>query len=152
MFTEFLVDLGCIDIADHDKGQVIWNVAGFVVVKHILAGELIIDVEIPDHRMAVRAFFENGIEHELGALAAGIIKSHGKLAADDFLFFRVFGFRQGRILHRIGQDFDSFRGSIRRCINPVNRAVERGVGIDVAATVLDLLGYFTRGAGCRPFE
>ena len=93
MFTELLVDLGSMDIADHDKSEVVWNVAGFVVIEDIFAGELVVHVEIPDDRMAIRAFLEYGIEHELGALTTGIIKSHRKLASDDFLFFGIFGFR-----------------------------------------------------------
>ena len=83
---------------------------------------------------------KNRVEHELGALATGIIESHGELAADDFLLLGVFFLRKRGVLHRIGKDRYGIRGAFFRDIDPVNRAVEGSVGIDVTAMVLDLLG------------
>ena len=96
--------------------------------------------------MPERAGGENRVEHELGALAAGVVKSHRKLAADDLLLLGVFLFGKGGILHGIGQDRDGIRRALLRNIDPVNRAVERSVGVDVSAAVLNLLGDLARRA------
>ena len=90
--------------------------------------------------MAEWAFGKNGAEHELGGLATGIVKSHRKFATDDFLLLHILVLGERGVLHHIGEDFDGLRGAVRGNIDPINGAVEGGVGIDVAAELLDLVG------------
>ena len=150
--AEFLVDRSSIDIPHHDEGQIIRDIAGFVIVQDILAGELVVDIEVADHWMPERAGGENRVEHELGALATGIIKSHGKLAADDLLLLGVFLLRKRGVLHRIGKNCDGIRGALFWHIDPVDRAIKGSVGIDITAPVLDLLGDLAWRALFRAFE
>ena len=150
--AEFLVDRSGIHIPHHDESQIVRDIAGFIIVQDILAGELVVDIEVTDYWMPERACCENRVEHELGALATGIIKSHGELAADDFLLFRVFLLRKRGILHRIGEDRDGIRGALFWHIDPVDRAIKGSVGIDITAAVLDLLGDLAWRALFRAFE
>ena len=144
--AEFLVDRSSIDIPHHDESQIVRDIAGFVVVQDILAGELVVDIEVADHRMPKRAGGKNRVEHELGALATGIIESHGELTADDFLLFGVFFLRKRGVLHDIGKDRDGIRGALFWHIDPVDRAIKGSVGINVTAPVLNLLGDLARRA------
>ena len=101
---------------------------------------MIVHVEIADDGIAERALRENRVEHELRTLAARIVEPHGKLAPDHLLFLDVFVLGQRGILHRIRQDLHRFGRAVRRNVNPIHRPVKTGVGIDVAAAILHLLG------------
>ncbi len=82
---------------------------------------------------------ESGGEEGLAAHAIRVVHPHGEFAADDFLLLGELLHRQGGIHHRIGQQIERDRHALGRDIDPVDRALEGGVGIDVAAGVLDAL-------------
>ena len=42
-----------IDIADYDEGEIVRDVAGFVILHHLLLGELVIDFDFADDREAI---------------------------------------------------------------------------------------------------
>ena len=53
--------------------------------------------------------------------------------------FVVFFRRQSRIHHRVGKNIERSSDAILRHVDPENRAIERRVGVDVTADVLDFL-------------
>ena len=150
--AEFLANRGSIHITYHDKREIVRNVAGFVIVQYVFPSELIVHIKIADHRMPKWTGGKDRVEHQLGALPTGIIKTHGKLAADDLLLFDVFLLGQRGILHGIRKDSHGIRGPTFWHIDPVNRAIKGRVGIDIASVVLNLLGNLPWWTLFRPFE
>ncbi len=141
-----------IDIADHDEEHIVRHVTALVVGHHFIALQAVEDVEIADDRMPAGMFAESGGEERLAAHAIRVVHAHGEFAADDLLFLGVFLHGQGGIHHRIGQQIERDRHAFGRDIDPVNRPLEGGVGIDVAAGILDALGKGAGAAGRRPLE
>jgi hypothetical protein len=84
--------------------------------------------------------------------AIGIIHAHGELAPDDFLLFFVFLRREGGIHHSVAQRLQRPGNPIFRHVDPKNRAIERGIGVDVTSDVLDALRNLIRRLRFRSFE
>ena len=57
-----------------------------------------------------------------------------------------------RVHHRIGKQFERDRHAFGRNIDPINRAIERRIGVDIAAGVLDALGKLARRPRRRSLE
>ncbi len=86
---ELVVDLLRIDVADDDEEHVIGDVAELVIRHHVVALELVVNLEVADDREAVGMDLVGG-GHELEAgHAVGIVVAHGELAADDLLLLAV---------------------------------------------------------------
>ncbi len=85
-------------------------------------------------------------------MSAGVIEAHGELAADDFLFFGVFFFRESRVCHCVAEDIQSFHRARARDIDIENSPIKRGVSVDVAALVLDGFGDFAAFARSGSLE
>ena len=136
---ELLVHFFRIDIADDDEREIIRNVTRLVILHHLLLRELVVNFDLADHRQAIRMPLIRGGEKELARHPIGIVHAHGEFAPDHFLFLVVFLRRQSRIHHRVGQNIERGRDAVLRHIDPENRAIERRVGVDVTADVLDFL-------------
>ena len=128
-----------IHIADDNKGQIVRNVARFVIIHHLLLRELVINFQLADHRQAIRMLLISGLKGELTRHAIGIIEAHRKFPPDYFLLLDVFIRRQRRVHHCVGQNVERGRHAILRNIDPENGAVERGEGVDITAGILDAL-------------
>ena len=141
-----------VDVAGHDEEHVLRGVAGAVVGGEVVAGQAVEDLEMPDDRVPVGAGAEGGREHEFGAHAVGIIEAHGELAADHLLFLGELAVRQGGVERGVGQKFDRGGRAVGRHIDPIDRAVEGGVGIDVAPGLLHGAGDLVGAAFFRALE
>ena len=138
--AELLIDRFRIDISHDDEGEIVRHVTRLVIPHHLLLRELVEDIQLPDHRQPVGMALKRGREKQLARHPVGIIHAHREFAPDHFLFLRVFLRREGGVHHRIGQNIEGDARAGFRHIDPVNRPIERGVGVDVAAHILDFLG------------
>ena len=138
--AQLLPDFRRIHIPHDHEGQVVRDIPALVVAQHIVAREFVVNIQISDHRMPERTFGKNSPQHQLGRLPPRIVKPHRELPANDLLLLHILLLGQGRVLHHIGEDIHRLRGSLGRNVDPIHRAVERGVGIDVSPPVLNLLG------------
>ena len=129
----------CIHISDYNEREIVRNVARFVILHHLLLGELVIDFELADDRESIRMPLVGGGKKKQPGHAIRIIHAHGEFAPDDFLLFLIFFRRQGRIHHGVRQNVERRGDAIFRHVDPKNRAIERCVGVDVSADVLDFL-------------
>ena len=87
---QLLANFASIDIADHDEGEIVRHVSRLVILRHLLLAELVVDFHLADDRKSVWMFLIGRGEQELAHHPVRIVKSHGKLAPDDLLFFHVF--------------------------------------------------------------
>ena len=88
-----------IHVADHDERQVVGHVAGLVVGHHVVARELVENVEVPDDRVAVRVLAVGRGEKLLAVHPVGIVGEHGELAPDHLLFLDELVGRQVEFMH-----------------------------------------------------
>src|SRR6202022_5034716 len=58
---------------------------------------------------------------------------------DHFLLFQILVRRQRRIHHRVGQNAERSGHALFWYVDPKDRAIEGGVGVDVTADILDFL-------------
>ncbi len=115
---------GGIDIADHDEGQVIWDIAGLVIGHHVVARELVEQVEMTDNGMAVGVRAVGRGKKLLAVHAIRVVREHGKFAPDDLLFLNELVRRQGRIHAGVGEQLDGGGRPGARYVDPVDRPVE----------------------------
>ena len=149
---ELCVDGVRIHIADDDEEYVVRCVAGAVVGDEVVACDLVEDIEMADDWIFQRMRCERGGEDLLPGNAVGIIVAHRKLAPNHLaLLFQLIGGERG-IHQRIGEQIERRLHAARRDINPIHRAVERRVGVDVAAVVLHRAREVLRCASRRAFE
>ena len=76
-----------IDIAHDDEREIVRDVTRLVILHHLLLGELIVNLDLADHRQSVGMPLIGGREKKLPRHPIGIIHAHGEFAPDDFLFF-----------------------------------------------------------------
>ena len=138
-FRQLLSHFFSINISGHDESQIVRDVARFVILHHLLLGELIVDFDLADDREPIGMPLISGCKKKQPSHAIWIIHAHGKLAANDFLFFLIFLRRQSGIHHRIGQNVERGRDAIFRHVDPKNRAIKRSVRVDVTAHALNFL-------------
>ena len=141
-----------VDVAGHNEEHVLRGVAAPVVGEEVVAGQAVEELEMPDDRVPVGAGAEGGREHEFGAHAVRVVEAHGELAADHLLFLGEFAVRQGGVERGVGQKFDRGGRAVGRHVDPVDRAVEGGVGIDVAPGLLHGARDFVGTAFFRALE
>ncbi len=149
---QLLLHLLRLDRAHHHEGEIVGHVTRFVILHHLLLRELVENIEQADDGQAIGMPLIGGGEKKLARHAIRIVEAHREFAPDHFLFLGVFLGRQGRVHHRIGQDIERRAHARFRDIDPINRAIERRVGIDVTAHVLDRLRDRVRRAVLRSFE
>ena len=150
--AELLMDRVRVNVADDDEGEIVRHVTRAVILEHVVARELIENIEQADNRQPVRMTLIGGSEEELSRHSVRIVHAHGELAPDHFLFLGVFFRGQGRVHHRIGEDIERNRDAVLRDVDPIDGAIERRVGIDVTAHVLDLLRDRICRVGFRSLE
>ena len=136
---QLLVHFFAIDISHHDEGEIVRHVTRFVILHHLLLRELIVNFYLADHREPIGMALIRGREEEQARLTIRVVKAHCELAANDLLLFCVFFRRESRIHHRVGQNRERGLDSILRHVDPKNCPIERSVGVDVTAHVLDFL-------------
>ena len=51
-----------VDIADDDKGKIVRHVTRLVILHHLIAGELVVDIDMADHRQPIRMALKRGRE------------------------------------------------------------------------------------------
>lgn len=134
------------DGAADDKSQILRSVTFAVVGEHIVARNLVEEVEIADDRMAVGMAGEGGLEDELAELGIGVVAAHGEFAADDFHFLRVFLGGEDGVEDGIGEDFKRGKRVVGGEIDMIDGTVEGGVGVEMAAKVLNLLRHLAVAA------
>ena len=123
-----------------------------IIGEHILARELVEEIEIADDRMAIRVLVERRLEDELAQFGVGIIAAHGELAADDFHFLVVFLGGNRGIENGIAENFQRLQRAIGRKIDVIDGAIKRRVGVEMTAEVLDLLRHLAVAARGRALE
>ena len=107
---------------------------------------------MPDDRVPVRMLAVGRGEKLLAVDAVRVVGHHRKLPADDLLLLDELIGGQRRVHAGVGEQVDG-RGRARPGhVDPIHRAVEGRVGVDVAALVLDALGDGIGRAGIRPLE
>ncbi len=84
--------------------------------------------------------------------AIGVIHAHRELAPDDFLLFFVFLRREGGIHHSVAQHRQRGANAIFRHVDPKNRPIKRGIGVDITPDILDALRNLIRRLRFRSFE
>ncbi len=95
---------------------------------------------------------EGGLEDELAQLGIGIVAAHGELAPDDFHLLVVFLGGNGRVEDGVAENFQRGQRVVGRQIDVIDGAIEGGVGVEMAAEVLDLLRHLAVAAGRRALE
>ena len=141
-----------IHVSRHNKEHVLRRVTRAVIGDEILAGQTVENLEVSDDRMPVGTGGEGRGEHQLGAHAVRVVEAHGEFAADHFLFLDEFFGGQSGVERGIGEKLHRRACAVGRDINPINRAVERRVGVDIAAGFLHGAGDFVRAALLRALE
>ena len=141
-----------VHIAGDDEEHVLRRVARAVVSGEVVAGQAVENFEMTDDRVPIGTGAESRRKHQLRAHAVRIVEAHGELAADDFLFLGKFLGGKGRMQSRVGEQFHGGGRTVCRHVDPINRAVERGVGIDIAARLLHGAGDFVGAALFRALE
>ncbi len=140
------------DGAADDQAEILRSVTLVVVGQHVVARELVEEIEVADDGMAVGMPDKGGLEDELAEFGVGVVAAHGELAADDFHLLREFLGGDGRVEYGVAQDLQRRQRVVRRKIDVIDGAVEGGVGVEVAAEVLDLLRHLAVAAGRRALE
>ena len=139
-------------IADDDDEHVVGLVAFAVVLEGGVAVDGVEAVEVSDDGFAEGVFAVDGVEHQLAEGASGIIFSHVDFPADDVFFFSEFGVGEGGAGGEVGEDVEGGVEAFAEGIDPVDGAVEGGVGVEVAAAVLDGFGEFAGAAVAGALE
>ena len=91
---KLLMDFFRIDIARYDESEIVWNVTGFVILHHLLLGELVVNLHLTDDWQSIRMSLIRSREQKQTRHPIGIVQIHRELAPDHFLFFRIFFRRQ----------------------------------------------------------
>ena len=141
-----------VEITGDDQHEVVRHVAGPVVGLQVVAGTGGEDVAVADDGLAVGMRAEGGLEQRLRQPLVGVVEAHVDLAQDDFLLLRHFLRGQRGVQHGVGEQVDGDSGVLRRHVDIVDGAVERRVGVDVAAMRLDGRGDLPAGAAFRALE
>ena len=149
---QLLAHLVCIDVSHYDKGEIIRNVARFVIPRYLFLRELVVNLYVADYRKAVGMSLVGGGKEEQTGHAVWIIQPHGEFAPDYFLFFRVLHRRQSRVHHRISQNIERSSYTIFRYVRPKNSVVKRRIGVDIPADILDFLRDRIGRSRLCPFE
>ena len=137
--AQLLPHLFCIDIADNHEGEIVRHVTRFVILHHLLLRKLVVDLQLADDRKPVGMPLIRRPKKQQARHAIGIVHAHRELAPDDFLLFLVFLRRQSGIHHSVAQPLQRDADPIFRHVDPKNRPIKRGIGVDVTPDVLDAL-------------
>ena len=100
---------------------------------HILAPDLIEDIEVTDDGMLQWMLTEGRALHEMLEHVLRVIISHRKLASDHFLFLDEFVRMEVRRTCHVRNDVEIAIHIFRDTIDPINRAIEGRVSIHIAA-------------------
>ena len=122
-----------LDVAGHDHHEVVRHVARLVVGDELLARDGRENVFVTNNRILVGMLAESRVEQRLAQTVVRIVVAHGDLAQDHVLLAGHFFDGQRRVQHRVGQHIERDIHMRRGQVDVVNRAVKRGVGVDVAA-------------------
>ena len=96
-----------------------------MIVPHdIFMSELVKNLQVADNGKSVGMPLIGIGKKKMANHSIGIVKTHRKLAADNLLLLNVFVRRQGRIHHRITQNFHRSRHPGLWHIDPVNGPIE----------------------------
>ncbi len=119
---QLLVDFFSIHVSHHDEGQIVRHVTRFVILHHLLLRELVVNLQLADHRQPIRMTLVRGREKEQARLTIGIIQPHRELATNDLLLSGVFFRRQRGVDHRVRQNRERALHAIFRHVDPKNCA------------------------------
>jgi len=133
--------------AADDQAEILRCITLAVIDQHVIAGELVEEIDITDDRMAVGMPNEGGLEDEFAQFGIGVVAAHGEFAADDFHFLRIFLGGDRRVEDGVSKNLQRGQRIVRWKIDVIDGAVEGGVGVEVAAEVLDLLGHLAVATG-----
>ena len=137
--AQLLLHLFSIDVADNNEGEIIRHVPGLVILHHLLLRKLVVNLQFADDRKPVRVPLISRCKKQQAGHAIGIVHAHREFAPDDLLFFFVLVWWEVGIHHRVGQNLERCTDAIFWDVDPKNRSVERSVGVDVSANVLNAL-------------
>jgi hypothetical protein len=93
-----------------------------------------------------------GLEETAAGAACGVVVVHIHFAADDVEFFGELGVGEGGVPHDVGEDVDGHGGAGGGDIDPVDGAIEGGVGVHVTAGLLDFVVDTAWAAAFGAFE
>ena len=154
--TKVLGDSGArffqINVADNDDHEIVRHVACAVIVEKIVARDGRKHIAMADDRLTEGMFAKGGGKERVPQPVVRVVARHRDLAEDDLALLRNLGGRQRRMEHGVGEHVDRDGGMLARKINVVNGAVERRVGVDVAAVGLHGRRNFPTGAARRALE
>ena len=141
-----------VHIADNHEGEIVGDVTRFVILRHLLLRKLVVDLQLADDRKPIGMPLIRRPKKEQGDHAIGVIHAHRELAPDDFLLFFVFVRREGGIHRSVAQRLQRGANAIFRHVDPKNRPIKRGIGVDVTPDVLDALRNLIRRLRFGSFE
>src|ERR1700747_2090684 len=95
---------------------------------------------------------KSGFEREITQHAIRIIQAHVKLPADNVHLPAERLNVQKRPEQHIAKNIDRLAHCICRTVDPEDRAIKRGVGIQIAACGMNLITDLLRGTPLRPVE
>ncbi len=110
-----------------------------VIGEDVLALEVVENGRITDDGIAIRAARVGGFEKAPAGAPGWIIRVHVHLPQDDLFFLFKFVLRERRMLADIAENVDGGARAGIGDIDVIHGAIKRGVGVHVAAGILDLL-------------
>ena len=128
-----------VHIADNHEREIVRHISRFVILHYLFLRQLVVNLHLADDRKPVGMSLIRRPKKEQTSHAIWIIHTHCKLAPDDFLLFVVFLRRQCGIHHSVAQHLQSRASAIFRHVDPKNRAIKRGICIDITPDVLNAL-------------
>ena len=128
-----------LQVAHGDEEDIVRGVFLVIITANVVRLEFIEDIRITDHGKAIRASGVCRFKQSAARAADGIVLAHVHFAADDIEFLRQLLRRQGCVLHDVAENVDGHAGAGVWDIDPIDGAVERGVGIHVAPGFLHFL-------------
>ena len=118
----------------------------------MVAGDAVEEIGQANDRESIGTAAVGALEKAAGGTTARIVVAHVHLTADDIEFLGEFVRGKGGVLEDVAKDVDGDAGTGVGDVDPVDGAVEGGVGVHVPASGLDLLVDATGAAGGGALE
>ena len=150
--ADLFLDFGGIDVAHDDEEDVVRRVLLLVIGVEIFAADFVENIRIADDGETIRTLGVGGLEQATRGALMRVVLIHVHLAADDVHLLREVRLGQRRVLHDVAEDVDGDLPAGVGDVDPIDRAVERRVGVHVTTGLLHLLIDAVGGASCGALE
>ena len=136
---------------DHDD-HVVGHVTLLVVGHQVFAGDSFEHIAVADDRLTHRMLVVNRVKELLPKTVFRVVETHVDLTENHSFFALHFSGGQRRVKDGVAQNIDGHGRVLRRNIDVIHRAVERGVSVDITAVSLNLSRYFAASAPLSSLE